>query len=138
MGTMQTATLPPPVQTVTDVAARTVHASKVYGSGSTAVRALDEVTVDLGSRTRIRDVVLDAGPSSYGFFSDGSASDAAPASYRLEVSRDSHTWTTVRTARGTGQLTTLKVPHDSIRYVRATLTADAAQPWTIAEVRVYR
>ena len=98
----------------------------------------DEVTVDLGSRTRIRDVVLDAGPSSYGFFSDGSASDAAPASYRLEVSRDSHTWTTVRIARGTGQLTTLKVPHDPIRYVRTTLTADAAQPWTIAEVRVYR
>ena len=98
----------------------------------------DEVTVDLGSRTRIRDVVLDAGPSSYGFFSDGSASDAAPSSYRLEVSRDGDTWTTVRTARGTGQLTTLKVPQDRVRYVRATLTADATQPWTIAEVRVYR
>ena len=47
METMQSATLPPPVQTVTGVAARTVHASKVYGSGSTEVRALDDVTVDL-------------------------------------------------------------------------------------------
>ena len=42
----------------------------------------------------------------------------------------------MRTASGTGQLTTLKVPHNPIRYVRATLTRDAAQPWTIAEVRV--
>ena len=77
-------------------------------------------------------------PRRTGYFSDGSASDAAPASYRLEVSRDGHTWTTVRTAHGTGQLTTMKVPHSPIRYVRATLTADAPQPWTIAEVRVYR
>ena len=98
----------------------------------------DQVTVDLGSATRIRSVVLDAGPSSYGFFSDGTASDAAPASYRLEVSRDGRTWTTVRTAHGTGQLTTMTVPHSPLRYVRATLTADAPLPWTIAEVRVYR
>ena len=56
----------------------------------------------------------------------------------LDVSTDGHAWTTVRTARGTGQLTTLKVPHNRIRYVRATLTQDAAQPWTIAEVRVHR
>ncbi len=47
MGTMQTVTLPPPVQAVTGVAARTVNASKVYGSGSTEVRALDDVTVAL-------------------------------------------------------------------------------------------
>ena len=47
MGTMQSATLPPPVQAVTGVAARTVHATKVYGSGSTEVRALDDVTVAL-------------------------------------------------------------------------------------------
>jgi putative ABC transport system ATP-binding protein len=29
------------------VAARAVHATKIYGSGSTEVRALDEVTVEL-------------------------------------------------------------------------------------------
>jgi putative ABC transport system ATP-binding protein len=33
--------------TRTRVAARAVHATKVYGSGSTAVRALDDVSVDL-------------------------------------------------------------------------------------------
>ena len=33
--------------TATRVAARAVHATKVYGSGSTEVRALDDVTVDL-------------------------------------------------------------------------------------------
>ena len=33
--------------TVTRVAARAVHATKIYGSGSTEVRALDDVTVDL-------------------------------------------------------------------------------------------
>jgi putative ABC transport system ATP-binding protein len=33
--------------TATRVAARAVHATKIYGSGSTEVRALDDVTVDL-------------------------------------------------------------------------------------------
>ena len=47
MGTMQSATLSPPLPTAVGVAARTVHASKVYGSGSTEVRALDDVTVAL-------------------------------------------------------------------------------------------
>ena len=46
-GDMQSAILTPPVQSATGVAARTAHASKVYGSGSTEVRALDDVTVDL-------------------------------------------------------------------------------------------
>ena len=33
--------------TATRVAARAVHATKVYGTGSTEVRALDDVTVEL-------------------------------------------------------------------------------------------
>ncbi len=44
---MSNATLLPPTPTATGVAARTVHASKVYGAGSTAVTALDDVSVDL-------------------------------------------------------------------------------------------
>ena len=44
---MSNATLVPPTPTATGVAARTVHASKVYGAGSTAVTALDDVSVDL-------------------------------------------------------------------------------------------
>jgi putative ABC transport system ATP-binding protein len=35
------------ITTATRVAARAVHATKVYGSGSTAVRALDDVSVDI-------------------------------------------------------------------------------------------
>jgi putative ABC transport system ATP-binding protein len=35
------------ITTATRVAARAVHATKVYGSGSTEVRALDDVSVDL-------------------------------------------------------------------------------------------
>lgn len=98
----------------------------------------DQVTLDLGHRTRVRDVVLDAGPSSYGYFSDGSASGDAPASYRVEVSTDRHTWKAARSGHGTGQLTTLSVPRRSIRYLRVTVTADAPHPWTIAEARVHR
>ena len=44
---MQSATLTPPAPTITGIAARTVHAVKVYGEGSTQVRALDDVSVDL-------------------------------------------------------------------------------------------
>jgi putative ABC transport system ATP-binding protein len=44
---MSNATLLPPTSTATGVAARTIHATKVYGDGSTAVTALDDVSVDL-------------------------------------------------------------------------------------------
>ena len=44
---MTNATLPAPPRTAVGIAARAVHATKVYGSGSTAVTALDDVTVDL-------------------------------------------------------------------------------------------
>ena len=44
---MSYATLSPPTQTAAAVAARTLHATKVYGDGSTAVTALDDVSVDL-------------------------------------------------------------------------------------------
>ena len=44
---MTNATLSAPPRTVAGAAARTVHATKVYGAGSTAVTALDDVSVDL-------------------------------------------------------------------------------------------
>jgi glucosylceramidase len=100
-------------------------------------QAGDRLTVDLGSLRRIREVVLDAGPATYGYFSTGEASPNAPAAYRLDVSADGVQWTTVRTAHGTGQLTAMQTPHNPIRYVRTTLTSDDARPWAVAEVRVY-
>lgn len=98
----------------------------------------DWLQVDLGSVRRVRSVVLDAGPQSYGFFSDGSASLNAPASCLVQVSRDGSHWTSVRTVAGTGQLTTLRTPDEPLRFVRCTLTAGASRPWAVAEVRVYR
>jgi glucosylceramidase len=101
-------------------------------------RAGDWLQVDLGSLRRIRQVVLDAGPATYGYQSTGEASPNAPAAYLLEVSADGVHWTPVRTALGTGQLTTTPTPHNLIRFVRWTLTQDDTRPWAVAEVRVYR
>ena len=44
----------------------------------------------------------------------------------------------VRDGVGTGQLTALKIPHNPIRYVRATLTRADGHWWQVADVRVYR
>jgi putative ABC transport system ATP-binding protein len=44
---MTNAILTPPRQTAVGIAARAVQATKVYGQGSTAVTALDDVSVDL-------------------------------------------------------------------------------------------
>jgi glucosylceramidase len=101
-------------------------------------RAGDWLQIDLGSLRRIRQVVLDAGPATYGWESTGEASPNAPATYLLEVSTDGEHWTAVRTAHGTGQLTTMPTPHNPIRFVRCTLTQDDTLPWAVAEVRVYR
>ncbi len=94
--------------------------------------------VDLGRRQRIRGVVLDAGPATYGWESSGAASTEAPRSYLLQVSADGRRWTDVRRGHGTGQLTELRTPHAPVRYVRTTLTDDAARGWQVAEVRVLR
>jgi glucosylceramidase len=94
--------------------------------------------VDLGRRQRIRSVVLDAGPATYGWESSGAASSEAPVSYLLQVSADGRRWTDVRRGHGTGQLTVLSTPHSEIRYVRTTLTAHAPRGWQVAEVRVLR
>jgi glucosylceramidase len=96
------------------------------------------VQVDLGREQRIRQVVLDAGPSSYGWPNDVAPSGDYPRGYRLSVSTDGTHWTVVRDGAGTGQLTTLKVPHNPIRYVRATLTRADGHWWQVADVRVYR
>ncbi len=49
---MTATTLPaPPAPPVRTVVAGAVHATKVYGSGDTAVRALDDVTVDFAAGT---------------------------------------------------------------------------------------
>jgi glucosylceramidase len=96
------------------------------------------VQVDLGYPQRVRQVVLDAGPATYGYPNDVQPSTDYPRAYRLSVSSDGSHWTDVRDGVGTGQLTTLKTPHNPIRYVRATLTRPDGHWWQVADVRVYR
>ena len=95
------------------------------------------VQVDLGHARRVRQVVLDAGPSSYGWPNDVAPSMDYPRGYRLSVSTDGTHWTVVRDGAGTGQLTTLKLPRNPIRYVRVTLTRADGHWWQVADVRVY-
>jgi glucosylceramidase len=106
-------------------------------TSGTAQAAGQWVQVDLGHARRIRQVVLDAGPSSYGWPNDVAPSTDYPRGYRLSVSTDGTHWTVVREGAGTGQLTTLKVPHNPLRYVRATLTRPDGHWWQVADVRVY-
>jgi glucosylceramidase len=111
--------------------------------GATAWRVAQQragqwLQVDLGSRRSVRDLVLDAGPGTYGWESPGTPSTEAPASYRLQVSADGRRWTDSGTGHGSGQLTTVPTPRQAVRYLRVTLTADAPRGWQVAEVRVHR
>src|SRR6478735_2761696 len=84
--------------------------------------------VDLGHAQRIRKVVLDAGPSTYGWPNPVTPSADYPRGVRVEVSTDSQRWTGAREITGTGQLTVLTTPHNPVRYVRATLTRADEHP----------
>jgi glucosylceramidase len=111
--------------------------STAWTSGTPQARG-QWLQVDLGRAHRIRQVVLDAGPSTYGWPNQVTPSTDYPRRVRVEVSTDGRRWTGARTVRGTGQLTVLTTPHHRIRYVRATLTRADEHPWQVAEVRVYR
>jgi glucosylceramidase len=111
-------------------------ASTAWRSGSPQA-AGQWLQVDLGARKHLRSLVLDAGPSTYGWQSDGSASTEGPAAWRAEVSSDGTHWTTASTGTGGGQLTRVPLPAGAERYVRVVLTGTAAGQWQVAEVRPY-
>ena len=58
--------------------------------------------------------------------------------WTLTASLDGTTWRTLASGAGTGQLTTIDVPRTKARYLRITSTAEAANWWSIADLRVYR
>jgi hypothetical protein len=60
------------------------------------------------------------------------------AEYLFEVNADGEQWMPVWIPNGSGQLTTMRTPHNLIRFVRCTLIRDDIRPWAAAEVRVYR
>ncbi|MEV4316066.1 glycoside hydrolase family 30 beta sandwich domain-containing protein [Actinocrispum sp. NPDC049592] len=84
--------------------------------------------IDFGSNVRAREVVLDTGVSIQDY----------PRGYTAAISSDGVTWTTVVAAGvGNGQFTTVNLRGERARFVRFTLTAAAASPWTVADVRAY-
>ena len=111
--------------------------STAWTSGTRQARG-QWLQVDLGHAQRIRQVVLDAGPATYGWPNEVAPSTDYPRGVRVEVSTDGRRWTGAREVTGSGQLTVLTTPHNPVRYVRATLTRADEHPWQVAEVRVYR
>jgi glucosylceramidase len=83
--------------------------------------------VDLGAVAAARRLVLDTGPDTSDY----------PRGYAVSTSADGVTWSPPLTGSGTGQLTTIGLPGDPVRYLRITQTAAAPQWWSVADLRVY-
>jgi len=87
------------------------------------------VQLDLGRRTAFRQVALDSGDN-LGDYARG---------WQLSVSDDGSHWRTAATGTGTGQLTTVDLPHTTTaRYLRVTQTGSAGNWWSLADIRLYR
>ena len=61
-----------------------------------------------------------------------------PRGYEVATSTDGAKWSTPVAGAGTGQLTTIELPHHPLRYVRVVQTGSAPQWWSVADVRAYR
>jgi glucosylceramidase len=83
--------------------------------------------VDLGGVAAARRLVLDTGPDTSDY----------PRGYAVSTSADGITWSPPLTGSGTGQLTTVGLPGDPVRYLRVMQTATAPQWWSVADLRVY-
>jgi len=83
--------------------------------------------VDLGAVAAARRLVLDSGPDTSDY----------PRGYAVSTSTDGITWSPPVTGSGAGQLTTVGLAGDAVRYLRITQTATAPQWWSVADLRVY-
>jgi len=83
--------------------------------------------VDLGGAAAARRLVLDTGPDTSDY----------PRGYAVSTSADGVTWSTPVTGSGAGQLSTVGLAGDAVRYLRITQTATAPQWWSVADLRVY-
>jgi len=83
--------------------------------------------VDLGAVAAARRLVLDTGPDTSDY----------PRGYAVSTSTDGVTWSPPVTGSGAGQLTTVALAGDAVRYLRIMQTATAPQWWSVADLRVY-
>ncbi|WP_220136715.1 discoidin domain-containing protein [Streptomyces himalayensis] len=60
-----------------------------------------------------------------------------PRGYRIQVSGDGSTWTTVKTGQGWGWKQAIPFAPQYARYVRITQTGSAHEWWSIAELHIY-
>jgi Carbohydrate binding module (family 6)/F5/8 type C domain/Glycosyl hydrolase family 30 beta sandwich domain/Glycosyl hydrolase family 30 TIM-barrel domain len=82
--------------------------------------------VDMGTAQTFDRIVLDS----------GTGNDYARG-YRVEVSNDAATWTTLASGSGTGQTTAIPLPVSTARYLRIVQTGTAANWWSIHELDVF-
>jgi len=93
----------------------------------TAQQPGQTLQVDLGAGAAARRLVLDTGPDTSDY----------PRGYAVSTSADGTTWSPPVTGSGAGQLTTVGLPGDTVRYLRIMQTATAPQWWSVADLRVY-
>jgi glucosylceramidase len=93
----------------------------------TAQQPGQTLQVDLGAVAAARRLVLDTGPDTSDY----------PRGYAVSTSADGVTWSPPVTGSGAGQLTTVGLAGDAVRYLRITQTATAPQWWSVADLRVY-
>jgi glucosylceramidase len=82
--------------------------------------------VDMGAPQTFDRVVLDS----------GTGNDYARG-YRVDVSNDAATWTTLATGSGTGQTTAIPLAPTTARYMRIVQTGTAGNWWSIHELDVF-
>ncbi|GAA1946800.1 ricin-type beta-trefoil lectin domain protein [Nocardioides panacihumi] len=102
-------------------------ASTRWSSG-TAQAPGQSVTVDLGRRTTLRRVAIDAGDNLGDY----------PRGWTVSASDDGATWRDLASGTGSGQLINADVPRTSARFVRVTQTGSSGSWWSLADLRLYR
>ncbi|THF82736.1 discoidin domain-containing protein [Cohnella fermenti] len=97
-------------------------------SGGAAQASGQWYRVDLGSSQWFNHIVMDSGTASPTDY---------PRSFLVQVSADGANWTTIASAFGTGQVTTVNFPIVEARYLRFQLTGSSGSWWSIADLKVY-
>lgn len=85
------------------------------------------VTVDMGALVTMNNVSTDTAKNT-------TSEDDWARGYRLELSRDGSTWTSVATGTGTKKATSIVFPAQAARYFRLTQTGTTPNWWSIGEL----